>query len=96
MYLHGLPYAIAPNYQTKVPMVFWFNDTWIINEGIDMECVKNNAALNEFSHDNYFHTIYGMMDMKVDKEVYDSNMDILEQCRVSLPSDKLAQLRDNN
>lgn len=81
LYLHGAPYSIAPDYQTKVPMMMWFSDEWIKNEPFDLNCVRNNAKNNPHSHDNFFHTVIGMMDMKIPLSVYNKELDILAQCR---------------
>lgn len=82
IYLHAAPYAIAPKYQTRVPMVMWFSPLWAKNEGFDLDCLRKNAETQEYSHDNYFHTVFSMMDTKNDVSVYDKNLDILAQCKV--------------
>ncbi|QLB19465.1 phosphoethanolamine transferase [Mannheimia granulomatis] len=80
LYLHGAPYNIAPDYQTKVPMIMWFSPEWIKNEPFDLNCVRNNAKNNAHSHDNFFHTVISMMDMKTPFSVYNKELDILAQC----------------
>lgn len=82
IYLHAAPYAIAPKYQTRVPMVMWFSPLWAKNEGFDLDCLRKNAETKKFSHDNYFHTVFSMMDTKNDVSVYDKNLDILAQCKI--------------
>lgn len=80
--LHAAPYAIAPIYQTRVPMVMWLSPMWIKNEGFDLDCLRKNAETQEYSHDNYFHTVFSMMDTKNDKKIYDKKLDILAQCKM--------------
>ena len=82
IYLHAAPYAIAPIYQTRVPMVMWLSPMWIKNEGFDLDCLRKNAETQEYSHDNYFHTIFSMMDTKNDEKIYDKKLDILAQCKM--------------
>ncbi|MBN6067172.1 phosphoethanolamine--lipid A transferase [Aggregatibacter actinomycetemcomitans] len=82
IYLHAAPYAIAPVYQTRVPMVMWFSPLWAKNEGFDLDCLRKNAETQAYSHDNYFHTVFSMMDTQNDVSVYDKNLDILAQCKV--------------
>lgn len=77
--LHGAPYSIAPEYQTKVPMIMWFSKEWIKNEPFDLNCVRENAKT--YSHDNYFHSVIEMMDMDLSLSVYQKELDILNQCR---------------
>ena len=82
IYLHAAPYAIAPIYQTRVPMVMWLSPMWIKNEGFDLDCLRKNAETQEYSHDNYFHTVFSMMDTKNDEKIYDKKLDILAQCKM--------------
>ncbi|MGJ8689145.1 MAG: phosphoethanolamine transferase [Gammaproteobacteria bacterium] len=70
LYLHGLPYALAPQAQTHVASFLWFGE---------MEANKRLAissrAQQSLSHDNYFHTVLGMLD--VDTKIYDPTLDIV-------------------
>ncbi len=81
MYLHGTPYAIAPEQQTRVPMIFWFSNTWKKNEGVDLNCLRERAKTQTFSHDNLFSTVIGMMDMNLKTSVYHPQLDILASCK---------------
>jgi lipid A ethanolaminephosphotransferase len=69
IYLHGLPYAIAPEYQKHIPAVFYFGN----GMGEKKEFLKNFKS-NEYSHDNIFHTFLGLFGIKT-KE-YDNNLDL--------------------
>lgn len=80
IYLHGLPYMMAPKEQKEVALLMWF--------GGAMEKETNYVALrktldNPYSHDNVFHTILGMME--VDSTAYDSKMDILHGIHIQTP-----------
>ena len=74
LYLHGLPYFMAPDSQKHVPAVMWFSDSF----GIDRKALKAKENL-PFSHDNLFHTILGLME--IDTSVYDKGLDILNYDR---------------
>jgi len=74
LYLHGLPYMIAPDEQTHVPMLMWLGDGFDKNE-INYSQLKQKIH-TKLSHDNVFHTILGLME--IETEVYDENMDIIE------------------
>jgi len=78
LYLHGLPYSIAPSTQTHVPMISWISPALSAVEGVDGNCLraKTNAAL---SHDNLFHSVLGLLD--VHTSVYKADRDIFENCR---------------
>lgn len=81
LYLHGAPYSIAPEYQTKVPMIMWFSKEWIKNEPFDLNCVRENAKTKTYSHDNMFHSVIGMTDLSLTLSTYRKDLDILNQCR---------------
>lgn len=81
LYLHGAPYAIAPEYQTKVPMIMWFSKTFLAREPFDFDCLKHNALTQNYSHDNLFHTMFSLMDMDYTLASYKPELDILAQCR---------------
>nr|WP_298411764.1 phosphoethanolamine--lipid A transferase [uncultured Halomonas sp.] len=78
VYLHGLPYIIAPDEQTKVPMIWWLSDAMRKRTGIDSDCLKA-AADQPHSQANLFHTALGVMD--VTTEIYRPALDIGRSCR---------------
>jgi lipid A ethanolaminephosphotransferase len=79
LYLHGLPYAIAPDVQKHVPWISWFANDFIGRHNLDTDCMANRASV-KLSHDNYFHTVLGLMDIQT--EVYKSDLDAYAPCRV--------------
>ncbi len=78
LYLHGMPYAMAPKEQTHVPMVLWANQAMRDRLGLDWACVQQRAAAAA-SHDHVFHTLAGLFDVRT--RVYDARMDLLRACR---------------
>ena len=70
MYLHGLPYFMAPEVQKHIPAIMWFGDSFKVDKAV----IRKNS-IKEYSHDNIFHTLLGLME--VETEVYDKNMDIV-------------------
>jgi lipid A ethanolaminephosphotransferase len=79
LFLHGAPYSIAPPQQTHIPMIAWFSDDYQKRMGLDRSCIVKNAA-NAYSHDNLFHTVLGMMDIRT--SVYRPELDIYHSCRI--------------
>ncbi|MGL4398202.1 MAG: phosphoethanolamine transferase [Hyphomicrobium sp.] len=65
LYLHGMPYAIAPEVQIHVPMVMWLAPQTMANAGLDGACLID-AAKARVSHDNLFHSVLGLMDIATD------------------------------
>lgn len=79
-YLHGLPYLFAPDVQTKVPLTAWFSEDFLKIMGLDPSCI---AARKEqsYSHDNLFHSVLGVMDVKT--AVYQQDLDIFAPCQAA-------------
>lgn len=78
LFLHGVPYKIAPDVQTKVPMVMWFSSGFPASFALDDGCIGKVAA-TPLSHDNIFHTLLGLLDVKT--AVYAREMDFSATCR---------------
>lgn len=64
IYLHGLPYAIAPKEQKSIPMLIWLSDAIKQDLDIDIAKIKANAAQKEHSHDNLFHSILHLLSVE--------------------------------
>lgn len=77
LYLHGVPYAIAPEEQTRVPMVMWFSPGFTADRGLDMSCVRRRAAQRS-DQDNLFPSVLGLM--QVQTSVYDRSRDLFAPC----------------
>jgi lipid A ethanolaminephosphotransferase len=73
LYLHGLPYALAPEEQTHVPMEFWASKEFLADRHLDRETLlsKRNAP---YSHDNLFHSMLGLF--KIRTAVYRNDLDV--------------------
>lgn len=81
-YLHGLPYAIAPEVQTRVPMVMWLSEGFRQGAGLDAGCLGRRAR-EPASHDHLFHTLLGLLD--VHTGLYDRSWDLGDGCRTAAP-----------
>ena len=75
IYLHGLPYWMAPDAQTQVPVILWFGENYH-DADVDTLVQLRDEPL---SHDNIFHTLLGLFE--VDSGVYDGTMDLLRRSR---------------
>lgn len=78
LYLHGVPYAIAPKVQVEVPMVMWFSPEYAQSFSLNTDCLRRRAALPA-THDNLFHSVLGLLDVQT--ESYDRTMDLAATCR---------------
>ena len=79
IFLHGLPYSLAPKVQTEIPMVIWLSGAVQQMLGIDYDCLKKVARTENFSHDNIFSSVLGFFDIKT--KFYNKEMDIFALCR---------------
>ena len=77
-YLHGIPYAIAPDFQTRVPMIWWQSAGFGAASRIDAPCLRARAG-EALSHDNLFHSMLGLFD--VETQVYRRQRDLFAPCR---------------
>ena len=73
VYLHGLPYFIAPDAQKRVPAVMWFGKKFDKESLIDIEKTRKKRL----SHDNLFSTLLGLFEVR--SSAYDPKMDILRR-----------------
>lgn len=78
LYLHGVPYPIAPRVQTHVPMVAWLSTAFAQRNAVDLGCLRGRAG-QPLSHDNLFHSVLGLM--AVETAAYDPQQDFLLPCR---------------
>lgn len=62
IYLHGLPYWMAPQAQTKVPMLLWFSAQSLLHYGVNTDCIKNRAAQTG-SHDMLFDSVLSWLQL---------------------------------
>lgn len=81
LYLHGMPYAIAPEVQTRVPLVIWLSPGFRSSFGINQDCLRKNAGA-ALSHDKLFHSLLGVLDVQT--RAYDRALDLFAPCRPPL------------
>lgn len=80
LYLHGMPYAVAPVAQTHVPMVMWLAPQTLRSQGVDLACL--NARLDApLSHDHLFATVMGLAGVQARE--YRAPLDVLAGCRAA-------------
>ena len=78
LYLHGLPYAVAPIEQKHVPMVLWLGSRVPAQAAAQRACLvgQRDAAL---THDNLFHSTLGLLGIRGAE--YKQNLDAFAICR---------------
>ncbi len=80
MYLHGLPYRVAPDVQKHIPWITWLSKAFQARLSMPMACLRSRTEL-PISHDNYFHSALGLMDVQTD--VYEPKLDFYRPCRLA-------------
>ncbi|WP_245814845.1 phosphoethanolamine transferase [Litoreibacter ascidiaceicola] len=78
LYLHGAPYFMAPEYQTKVPMILWMSNAFKAQFSIDQDCLSEQMS-DPLSHDNLYHSLLGMLDIKTTD--YEAKLDLFASCK---------------
>jgi lipid A ethanolaminephosphotransferase len=77
MYLHGAPYVLAPDEQTRVPMLLWTSAPFRQWRGLDTACAIAHGTA-PISHDHFFHTVLGLLDLQT--TAYRPELDALAGC----------------
>lgn len=78
LFLHGMPYGVAPEVQKHVPWVMWFSDGMRNRDQISRKCLQSELD-KPLTHDNLYHTVLGAMDVQT--PTYKAGLDALLQCR---------------
>mgnify|MGYP003583258364 CR=1 FL=1 len=78
LFLHGMPYSVAPDAQKQVPWIMWFSDGMRSRDKISRNCLEAEVD-KPLTHDNLYHTVLGTMDVRT--PTYKSSLDALMACR---------------
>lgn len=78
IYLHGMPYSIAPIEQRRVPFMIWMSDKMMRHKHVDIPCLKESLSTDGHSHDNIAPTLLYLMD--VDTSAYRPEKNLLRAC----------------
>ena len=77
LYLHGLPYALAPDVQKQVPWITWLSPDFERRSAVSTACLQGQRD-TRLSHDNYFHSVLGLLGIQT--QVYRRPMDVYAAC----------------
>ncbi|MGM9513838.1 phosphoethanolamine transferase [Roseateles sp. DB2] len=78
LYLHGVPYAVAPKEQTQVPWIVWLPEASAQRYGVDRRCLREQLE-TPISHDWLSHTVLGLAE--VHSAIYRPEWDLMRRCR---------------
>ena len=77
LYLHGLPYAVAPDFQKRVPWITWLSAGYAQRSRVNTTCLQGRAD-ERVTHDSYFHSVLGLLDVRT--SVYKPELDVYAGC----------------
>lgn len=78
LYLHAAPYFLAPDTQTRVPMLMWLSSDYQTALQVDQTCLGQHSG-ESLSQDIVFHTVLGLMNVQT--SVRDDALDLVSRCR---------------
>ena len=78
LYLHGLPYALAPREQTHVPMIAWFAPPAAPGSKTMTSCLREQRD-QPLTHDHLFHSVLGLLGIQATE--YSVTLDAFAACR---------------
>ena len=88
LYLHGMPYLIAPDVQKHVPWITWASPGFARRTTLATHCLRERAD-QPVSHDNYFHSVLGLLGIQT--QAYQRALDVYAPCMLT-PADQVASL----
>jgi lipid A ethanolaminephosphotransferase len=77
LYLHGLPYTLAPSEQTLVPMMAWFSPSFLKMESWQADCPAKQSKKNR-KHEDIYSTVLGLLE--VGTQAYRPERDLFAAC----------------
>ncbi len=77
LYLHGMPYSMAPQEQTHVPLLVWLSKPLQRQRGWNMSCLQAQSG-KALSHDNLFHSLLGLS--QVSTRLAKPDLDLFAAC----------------
>lgn len=78
LYLHGMPWLIAPAVQKEVPMVVWLSERLRDSARLSGACLKREAR-GPVSHDHLFHSVLGLLG--IETSVREPSLDLFSTCK---------------
>jgi lipid A ethanolaminephosphotransferase len=77
LYLHGLPYALAPDVQKHVPWITWLSPGFSEQSAVNAQCLQGRLD-EHITHDHLFHSVLGLM--QVGTSAYRRSLDAYAGC----------------
>lgn len=78
VYLHGLPYFMAPKEQTHIPLLWWMSRSYQAMHQLNADCIAQSRH-KPLSHDHLFHSLLGAFGVKT--SLYQPALDMFNDCK---------------
>jgi len=78
LFLHGMPWRMAPDVQKHIPMVAWLDAPLTQRLALSTECLRADVD-KRFTHDHLYHTLLGLLD--VQSPTWHKELDMTLPCR---------------
>ena len=78
LYLHGMPWHLAPEQQRHIPFIWWMSEDYAGHMGLSASCLQRRLD-TPLSQDDLFSSVLGMFAVRT--QVYDPTLDFLAPCR---------------
>lgn len=89
LFLHGMPFSIAPDAQKHVPMVAWLGHDLQQRSQVSGACVRAGADA-PLTHDALYHSVLGLLDVQT--PTYQRDLDAFAACRGNAGAEALRPL----
>lgn len=77
LYLHGMPYSIAPDEQKRIPWITWLSPGFEQRSSVTTSCLLKRGK-EKLSHDFLFHSMLGLLNVQT--SVYQPRLDAYAPC----------------
>jgi lipid A ethanolaminephosphotransferase len=78
LFLHGMPYALAPDQQKHVPLILWLPPATRSAQRLDSDCLSARRD-TPMSHDGLYHTVLSLSGVQT--SIYRKDWDWVGACR---------------
>lgn len=78
LFLHGMPYALAPMQQKHVPLILWLPPSTRAAQRLDSDCLAARRD-TPMSHDGLYHTVLSLSGVQT--SIYRKDWDWVGACR---------------
>lgn len=80
LYLHGMPWQLAPAEQKRVPGLLWLSGNYLQDHRLSLGCLSQIRQRSGLTQDYYAHSVLGLLGIAT--SIYDPLLDITQPCHI--------------